>query len=333
MTHRSLILSLALMAAAAANAEVLKDPQWQSWLDHGRTAELTQAAQARLTAQPDDAQAAVALALAAVDEGQPARLEAVLKPLQTCVDRQPAQAVCFYELGTVQGVQAMSGGMMAGMRLSGKVKDNLSRAVELDPMLFEARQALSQFYLVAPGIAGGSVSKAKDLALAAQAKQPEHAKLLRAQIALQDKQWPEAERELQSVRAGEDKSLAIELRQSWAQLGTGYFSDKQLPKARGVFEQLMRDAPTQAIGPYGVARVMTETGQPDDAVKLLERARTLEGADRLPIDHRLGIALLAKGDKPAASWRWSALSSASGPIRATWKTRRSGWPNWAERMR
>ena len=299
MTHRSLILSLALLASAA-HAQVLKDPQWQAWLDSGRTAELTQAAQARLSAQPDDAQAAVALALAAVDEGQPARLEAVLKPVQACVDKQPAQATCFYALGSVQGVQAMTGGMMAGMRLASKVKDNLSRAVELDPMLFEARQALSQFYLVAPGMAGGSVIKAKELAAAAQAKQPEHAKLLRAQIALQDKQWPEAERELQSVRPGDDKTLAIEVRQTWGQLGTGYFGDKQYPKARGVFEQMMRDAPAQAMGSYGLARVMTESAQPDEAIKLLERARALEGADRLPIDHRLGIALLAKGDKPAA---------------------------------
>jgi len=299
MTQRSLILTRALLANAA-HAQVLKDPQWQAWLDSGRTAELTQAAQVRLSAQPDDAQAAVALALAAADEGLPARLDAVLKPVQACADRQPAQAVCFYALGTVQGVQAMSGGMMAGMRLAGKVKDNLSRAVEMDPMLFEARQALSQFYLVAPGVAGGSISKAKELAAAAQAKQPEHAKLLRAQIALHDKQWPEAERELLSLRTGDDKSLAVELRQSWAQLGTAYFGDKQFPKARGVFEQLMRDAPTQALGPYGMARVMTETAQPDEAIKLLERARALEGADKLPIDHRLGIALLAKGDRPAA---------------------------------
>ena len=302
MTHRFLILTLAVLATSA-QAQVLKDPQWQAWLDNGRTAELTLAAQARLSAQPDDGQAAVALALAALDDGQPARLDAVLKPVQACADRQPqspSTAACLYALGSVQGVQAMSGGMMAGIRLAGKVKDNLSRAVELDPMLFEARQALSQFYLVAPSIAGGSVSKAKELAAAAQAKQPEHAKLLRAQIALQDKQWPEAERELQSVRPGDDKSLAIELRQTWAQLGTAYFSDKQFPKARGVFEQLMRDAPTQALGPYGMARVMTETAQPDEAVKLLERARALDGADKLPIDHRLGIALLAKGDKAAA---------------------------------
>ena len=51
MKHRFLILTLALLAASA-QAQVLKDPQWQAWLGNGRTAELTQAAQARLSAQP-----------------------------------------------------------------------------------------------------------------------------------------------------------------------------------------------------------------------------------------------------------------------------------------
>jgi predicted negative regulator of RcsB-dependent stress response len=75
---------------------------------------------------------------------------------------------------------------------------------------------------------------------------------------------------------------------------------KNLPKARGIFEALQRDYPTHAAGPYGLGRVLLEQGQPDDAVKALERARTLDGADRLPIDHRLGQALIAKGDKAGA---------------------------------
>lgn len=46
--------------------------------------------------------------------------------------------------------------------------------------------------------------------------------------------------------------------------------------------------------------MLTEQGQPDEAIKAFERARTLEGAERLPIDHRLGQALIAKGDKAGA---------------------------------
>lgn len=291
--------ALALMAGSA-QAQVLKDPQWQGWLDAGKTAELERAAQARLSAQPDDAQAAVALALAALDGGEAKRLEAVSKPLQACIERQPPQAICHYALGSVLGVQAMNASMFKVMGLASNSKENLLRAVELDPMLYEARQALTQFYLMAPGVAGGSTSKAKELAAAADKRQPEQAKLLRALIASQDKQWAEMERELQSVKPGDSKSLQNDLRDAWSQLGAQLLADKQAAKSKTVFDQLARDYPTQAIGAYGLGRVAIEQGQPDEAIKQLERARTLEGADKLPVDHRLGIALLAKGDKPQA---------------------------------
>ena len=302
MIRQGLCLAALLLAGAAgpACAELLKDPQWQAWLDAGKSAELERAAQQRFNAQPDDVQAAVALALAALDGGEARRLEAVSKPLQACVERQPAQALCHYALGSVQGVQAMNASMFKALGLAGSVKENLQRAVELDPMLYEARQALVQFYLMAPGVAGGSVSKARELAAAAEKRQPEQARLLRANIAAQDKQWAEMERELQAVRPGDNRSLQNDLRDSWAQLGTQLMADKQMAKARGVFEQLLREYPAQAIGAYGLGRVATEQGQADEAVKLFERARTLDGADRLPIDHRLGIALLAKGEKQQA---------------------------------
>lgn len=293
------LFALALLAASA-HAQVLKDPQWQAWLDAGKTTELERAAQARLTVQPDDAQAAVALALAALDGGEAKRLEASTRPLQACIDRQPPQAICHYALGSVQGAQAMSASMFKVMGLASSTKDNLLRAVELDPMLYEARQALTQFYLMAPGVAGGSTTKAKELAAAADKKQPEQAKLLRALIASQDKQWAEMERELQSVKPGDSKSLQNDLRDAWSQLGVQLLADKQLPKSKTVFEQFVRDYPTQAMGAYGLGRVAIEQGQPDEAIRQLERARSLDGADKLPIDHRLGIALLAKGDKPQA---------------------------------
>ena len=41
-------------------------------------------------------------------------------------------------------------------------------------------------------------------------------------------------------------------------------------------------------------------GQTDEAIRYLERARTLGGAEELPVDHRLGDAYLAKGDKAQA---------------------------------
>lgn len=310
MTHRipaarpllalsALLSLLSLWVPHSASAQALKDPQWQAWLDAGKNAELERAAQDRLKSQADDPQALTALALAVVDDGQPARLEGLIAPLQGCIDRRP-QALCHYALGRVYGQQAMSASVFKMPGLAAKTKEQFLKAVELDPMLFEARSGLTQFYVMAPGIAGGSVPKAKELAAEAQARQPEHAKILRFHIAAGEKDWLAAERELSSVRAADDKGLQRELREGWARLGAVNLEQKNLPKAQQIFEALQRDFPAQAIGAYGLGRVLTALQQPDEAIKALERSRSLEGAERLPVDHRLGLALLAKGDKAAA---------------------------------
>lgn len=298
MTLRLLPLAFALVTSAAS-AQVLKDPQWQAWLDTGKSAELVRAAQARVKAQPEDDQAAVALALTAVDDNDSARLEAAVPALQACVDKRP-QAACSYALGRIYGQQAMTASVFKMPGLASKTKEQFLKAVELDPTLFEARSGLTQFYLMAPGIAGGSAAKARELAAEVQPRQPEQAKLLRALLAMDDNDWAVAERELASVKPGDDRTMARELRGQWTRLGFQYMEQKNLPKARGIFEALQRDYPGHAAGPYGLGRVLVVLEQPDDGIKALERARALEGAERLPIDHRLGQALLAKGDKVGA---------------------------------
>ncbi|MGM9480730.1 tetratricopeptide repeat protein [Roseateles sp. NT4] len=294
MTLRLLPLALALLAGAA-QADLLKDPQWQAWLDTGKTADLVRAAQGK----PGDDQSAVALALAAADDNDATRLEASIPALQTCIDKRP-QAVCAYALGRVYGQQAMTASVFKMAGLAGKTKEQFVKAVELDPTLFEARTGLTQFYLMAPGFAGGSTAKAKELAVEVQPRQPEQAKLLRALVAMNDKDWAGAERELSSVKAGDDHPLQRELRGAWTRVGFEHMEQKNFTKARGVFEALQRDYPAHAAGPYGLGRTALDQDQPDEAIKSLERARTLEGADRMPIDHRLGQALIAKGDKAAA---------------------------------
>ncbi|MGQ3052059.1 MAG: tetratricopeptide repeat protein [Roseateles sp.] len=298
MHLRLLPFALSLLAGSS-HADLLKDPQWQAWLDAGKTAELSRAAQARVKVQPDDDQAAVALAMTAVDDNDAARLEASLPALLACADKRP-QAICSYALGRVYGQQAMTASVFKMPGLASKTKEQFLRAVEQDPQLFEARSGLAQFYLMAPGFAGGSAAKAKELAADVQPRQPEQARLLRAMLAMNDKDWAGAERELAGVKPGEDRALVRELRGQWTRLGFEFMEQKNLPKSRGIFEALLRDHPGHAAGPYGLGRVLVEMGQPEEAVKALERARVLDGAERLPIDHRLGQALLAKGDKAGA---------------------------------
>lgn len=299
--HRLLCLAvLSLSATLPSQAAVFKDPQLQSVWEGGKAEELDKLAQQRLKANPVDAQAAAAAALSALDGGEAAKVESAAKSMQQCVERQPKEAVCHFALGQLLGAQAMGASMFKAMSLAGKVKDAFSKAHELEPTSYEIRSALQQFYLMAPGMAGGSVSKAKELAQDVREHMPEHAKLLRARVAQHEGNWAEAERELASVKPGKDLNLQGDLREAWAALGLQYLRDKQYPKAKAVFEQLQRDQPQHAAAGYGLGRVATETGQLDEAIRQFERARTLEGAEALPFDHRLGVALQMKGDKAQA---------------------------------
>ncbi|MED5618766.1 tetratricopeptide repeat protein [Ideonella sp. BN130291] len=300
LSLRRAAVALTCAWAAQAGAQSLADPQWNALLEADRSAELQKLAQARLQAQPDDPQATLALALLAMGANDPQRVEGALVLADKCLQRQPAAAVCHFATGSLLGVQAVTGGMLKAMTLTGRIRDAFAKAVELDPLYFNARDGLVQFYLLAPGIAGGSVSKAREVAAGAQARQPEHAKLLRARIAMKEEQWAEAERELASVRVGADTSLASDVRDAWGQLGSIYLHNAQPAKARPVFERLQREYAAHALGFYGLARVLGETGAHDEAIAQLERARTLQGADRLPVDYRLALAWLQKGDKARA---------------------------------
>ena len=226
MTLRLLPLALALLAGTAS-ADLLKDPQWQAWLEAGKTADLVRAAKAK----GDDDQAAIALAMAAVDDNDATRLEASLPALQACTEKRP-QAACSYALGRVYGQQAMTASVFKMPGLATKTKEQFAKAVELDPQLFEARMGLTQFYLMAPGFAGGSTAKAKDLAADVQARQPEQAKLLRFLVAAQGDDYASAEKELASVKPGEDRALQRELRNGWMRLGPSSSTRNPSPRPR-----------------------------------------------------------------------------------------------------
>ena len=290
----------ALALAWPALAQTVKDPQLSALLDARKYAEAERVATARIAARPDDMDAYGALTVAVTNDDDAPRREAALKRLEACVSALPAAANCHFGVGAVLGVNAMSQGMVAGLRSVGRIRESFSKALEIDPLFYAARNALVQFYLTVPGIVGGSVAKAREVANAASSKQPEHAKLLLGMVALDQKGYAQAERVVASVRAGSDKELAGDVQALWAQLGIAYLADKQLAKARAVFERTVQEAPQQAIGHYGLGRALAEAGESDAAIAAYQRAAPLEGAAALPIDYRLGMAWQAKGESDKA---------------------------------
>ncbi|MCV2351577.1 tetratricopeptide repeat protein [Paucibacter sp. Y2R2-4] len=298
----SAIATLALFSTlGTAQAAVFKDAQLESLQDAGKLVELEQVAQARLKSNSADAEssAALSLALSFSDAGDGKRLDAGAKQAKLCVEQHPNMAVCHLASAQNLGLQMINMGMAKAMRNVGTLKESWIRALDLDPSSFTARVQLAKLYLTVPGMMGGSVSKAKELEAAVRSSQPETARIIRVHIAAEDKKWAVMESELLGIKPSKDGAMLEEVREATMQLARVYLKDN-LAKAKSLYEGLHRDQPSKASGSYGLSRVYAAQGQTDEAIRYLERARTLGGADELPVDHRLGDAYLAKGDKVQA---------------------------------
>ena len=297
-----------------AVAQPVSDPHWNADLNAGRYAQVERSAGARAAAQPDDMDAHAALIRSVLGLGDPGRRDAALKLLDACVARTPQSAICHYGVGSVLGAQVISQGMLKAAFGASRILDSLRKAVELDPLLYAARSALVQFYLLAPGVAGGSVSKARELAQAATPRQPDHAKLLLALIALDQKLPDVAERELAAARLGVDQELIEDADGLWARLAFDHLGSQQPAKARPIFERFIKERPDRAIGHYGLGRVLSDAGSLGEAIDELTLAAGLHGAGDLPVDYRLGVALQANrkpGSARAALTRFMGAGKGS----------------------
>ena len=296
---RALLTLLPLLAVAGtAPAQMLSDPGLESLYQAERLPELQRAAQQRLAAQPDDPQAVLALALAALERNDAPLRRDALERARGCAERQPRAQPCHYAHGTLLGVQAMSDGMLAAARSAGTVREALDTAHTLDPAWYPARGALLEFYALAPAMMGGSSRKAAELAKAAP--RPEQAAALQARLLLGDGKRTEALALLQPLLPVAEPTLRTDVLQWGSQAGLGLVNDGQAAQAQAWFERLMRDHADESSGPYGLARVKGELGDWPAALALLERAARLKGADRWPIGYRIGIAQQQLGQRDAA---------------------------------
>jgi len=305
-------------AVAPAAADTLRDPALQALADAHRLGELEQAALARVAAHPDDGSAWLAYAestLAQTGTDAPARRAAALTRLEACVHQTPKLAACHYGVGALAGVQILSQGMLKAALGIGRVRDEFTQALALDAGYAPARSGLVQWYLMVPGLAGGSVSKAREIAQAEVQRAPAYGKVLTAMILAFDNKPADAERQLAGLQSGGDLELADELREQWLTVGFAYLQDKQVANARSVFERLVQDRPDQPDGHYGLGRALTEQQQWDAAIAELQRAAALPGHEAYPIDYRLGVACQGKGDNTQARAAFVRYLSAPGANR------------------
>jgi tetratricopeptide (TPR) repeat protein len=291
----SLLLSL-LAFGVSATVQANTDDQFSQLLKKRDFGQVDRQARERIRANPNDEQAYNFVALAAL-QGDATMREDAMSVIKSCTEKLPKSSRCHHRLGQLYGVAAMSGGMMAAMKYGGQIKDLISKAVENDPTNFEARRDLIQFYLQAPGMVGGSVSKAQEQATAHAKVNAQQAKVLDLDIHIYRKEWDPAEKLVTSL-TGADEASRNAVRSATANLGFALINANQLPRAQKVFETGVKQQPEVAVFHFGLGRTLLESKQVDAAIAALEKATELDPA--VGAQYRLGIAYQLKGDKTRA---------------------------------
>jgi len=144
---------------------------------------------AALAADPSSAFVSVKEALKAE------KWDAAIEAGEKAVKELPESSEAHLWLGRSYGQKAIRASIFFQMGLARKCKGEFEKAVALDPNSVDARYDLLSFHVNAPGIAGGSLDKAREQAAEIARLDPVRGHVAAGAIFSSEKKWPEAEAE------------------------------------------------------------------------------------------------------------------------------------------
>jgi tetratricopeptide (TPR) repeat protein len=301
MTSKTLFLSVVCAAAIAAPL-----PAADCNVDAAVALyEARQNAEARKLLEPcaSDARAALYLgriALAERDE------DAGLSWLEKAAAADPKSAETQLWLGRAYGQRAMGAGMFKAMSLAGKAKKAFLKASELDPANLDARLSLIDFYLVAPGVAGGSMEKAREQAVEIRARDAFMGHRAFARIAEHEKEYAKAAEEYaRAAAAFPDRKEVYYWRATLA------FRQKEMDKAFDQLEALLKAHPSEKAALFHIGRTADLSGQRlargEECLRLyLQHQPKREEPSLSAAHYRLGGIQEKKGSRDLAKAEYQA---------------------------
>ena len=116
-------------------------------------------------------------------------------------------------LGRAYGEKASRSGALTAFSLARKTVAAFEKSLQLDPSNWRARRDLAEYYVEAPGIVGGGKDKARRIADQVAGSDPQTADWIRAIIAMDDKNYGEAERQFRAAisASGNQGTMWLEL--------------------------------------------------------------------------------------------------------------------------
>jgi len=153
-------------------------------------------------------------------------------------------------LGRCYSVKAMNSSKIKALFAGKKGKGEFEKAVELDSLNIDARLDLFQYFLVAPGIAGGDKKKAKDLAGIIYKMDPFRGALTWATF------W-EDEGELDKAEAYLREAVELDTSSTFQAryiLGYSFQNNKKYDEAVVVFEEILKKNPKEMGALYQIGK-------------------------------------------------------------------------------
>jgi tetratricopeptide (TPR) repeat protein len=233
----------------------------------------------------------------ALQKGDP---EAAVTAADAALKSFPKDTDVLLWAGRAYGQRAMSASVFSKMSLAKKCRESWEKAVAIDPAFLDARSELLRYYLVAPGIAGGSVEKAREQAARIAAVDVTQGHVARGRVAEHEKDLAGAEAAYRKASESDPKGSAGPIA-----LATFYGGQKRWAEARAIFEKRLAAEPDDALAIYQLGRVAYFSGEDlEKGVAFFERYLTLPVPDGGPTHAdarwRKGLLFEKLGKTPAA---------------------------------
>jgi len=270
IARRLLIVANLVATAALAQAQTGVD-EAVTLVEKRQYAEAKLLLKAAVAADPSDPRATAYLAIVRLNHDRDA--DGAIELAEKAVALAPATSRYQVWLGSIYLAKAGQSGLLKAASLAGKGKAAYERAVALDPSSVEARQALLQYYLNAPGVAGGSVAKAREQATAIGALDAHGGRLAAARIADHEKEWPAAE-----AAYREALKLQPERASTHNSLGYALLHQKRYEDAVAAFRRYVELAPDDANAHDSLGEGLLAAGRTAEAEASYRRATEVDPA-------------------------------------------------------
>ena len=179
-----------------------------------------------------------------------------VKWFEAAVKLQDNNSSYHHWLGQAYGKKALAVTMLNRASLAGKVREELLKAVSLDPNNWEARADLARFYGEVPAFLGGSQEKALEQVELIKRDNALQGWLLKGELLANQKKNAEAERAYL-----EAEKLQTDDFEATMKLGRLYQQVKEFDKAFAAFERVVKAKPGNVAALYQIGRTAGLSGK------------------------------------------------------------------------